>query len=300
VDSDGRFYVPRLAVIGLGLIGGSVALALRARAGVIAGCDRDPAAVAAALRLGIIDHSAVGVEGAVAGADLVVVAVPVPAIPDCVGRALPRLRSGAVVTDVGSAKGWVTQRVEAIMDREDAAGRLPSGVAFVPGHPMAGKERAGPAAAEAALFRGAVWALTPGDRATPEGLDLCRAMVGACGARPLVIDPEAHDQAVALTSHLPYLFAVALAEAHIELAAARPELEPLSAGAFRDATRVAGSDPEMAAGMCAANATCLQEATARVCRRLLELARTAEDLPGKLGAAWGWNASKRRSGGDSG
>ncbi|ADU50346.1 Prephenate dehydrogenase [Thermaerobacter marianensis DSM 12885] len=233
-----------LAVIGLGQIGGSLAAAARPLVARVIGIDRDPEAVEHALQAGRIDTGSADGFELLVEADAVAVAVPVGAIPDVLEAARPHLRPGVLVTDTGSVKEPVV----------DAARRLlPPGVAFAGGHPMAGTERWGPAAADPGLFRGRTWTLTP---APPWGEAAARPwipLLEAVGARILVMDPEEHDRHVALTSHLPLLVAAALAGTARRGAAELPYLAQLVAGGFRDTTRVAGGHPALGRDMLRAN-----------------------------------------------
>ncbi|HEY8552789.1 MAG TPA: prephenate dehydrogenase [Thermaerobacter sp.] len=233
-----------LAVVGLGQIGGSLAAAVRQRVRRVIGIDRDPAAVDHALRAGHIDAGSSGDLGPVAEADAVVIAVPVGAIPDVLAAARPHLRPGVLLTDTGSVKAPVVHAAQRL---------LPPDVLFVGGHPMAGTERSGPAATDAALFRGHTWALTP---APPWGRAAAAAWVPlleAAGARVLCMDPREHDRHVALTSHLPLVVAAALAATVRRGATDLPHLARLVAGGFRDTTRVAGGNPEVGRDMLRAN-----------------------------------------------
>jgi prephenate dehydrogenase len=227
----------RVAIVGVGLIGGSLGMALRARgiARRVVGVGRDGERLASARRLGAIDEAALDLAAGVEGADLVVLATPVGQILDSLPRLAPCLAAGALVTDVGSTKGQIARAGDA---------HLPPG-AFVAGHPMAGSERSGVEAATPELFAGAVWALTPTAATALEAVDRVAALVATLGARVVVLDPEAHDRAVAVTSHLPHVLAYALSA----LAAAEAErsghLYALAAGSFASATRVAASPPEL-------------------------------------------------------
>jgi len=220
----------RLAILGVGLLGGSVALAARA-AGVAAevvGCDRSPDALRVALDRGIIDRSAT-LQEAVAGADVVVIAVPVDRVVALVREVAPHCRPGTLLTDVGSTKGFV---------REAEAG-LPRGVTFVGGHPLAGSEKSGPDHARADLFRGRRVILTPTESSDPAVVARLAAFWSALGSVVQTMTPEAHDEAVAWTSHLPHLVASALA------GCVPQEFTNLVATGFRDTTRLASSDPAL-------------------------------------------------------
>ncbi len=217
----------RVTIIGIGLIGGSFALAGR-EAGVlgeVVGVARSERTLLEAVHVGAADRTTPDALEAVRDADLVYIATPVATIAGTLARIAPALRDGCVVTDAGSTK-------RAIMA---AAQDLPPGVSFVGGHPMAGSERAGVWEARAALFHGRTYLLTPAP-GTDEALAKLHEVVVAIGARPVVVDAETHDRLVARTSHLPHLVAAALASA---LGEACMERDFISTG-LRDTTRIAG------------------------------------------------------------
>lgn len=213
--------VPNAAIIGTGLIGTSVGLSLRASGWLVTGWDPDPLALAEALALGAIDSAAVSAPVAIELADLVVLAGP----PGAVIVDLAGLSTDALVTDVAGVKVPVVQ----------AAGHLDH---FVGGHPMAGREHAGPRAASAALFRGATWILCP-DGAADGDLARMHEIVVGLGAVPVTMTAAEHDAAVAAVSHLPQVLASAL----VQVAARDQHALDLAAGSFRDLTRVALSEP---------------------------------------------------------
>ncbi len=221
--------VETIAVVGTGLIGASVGLALRRRHPDldVVGADADERTAAEALRRGALTR-VTSTEEAISSGDLVVLAAPLDALLRLVALAAAHARPGALVTDVGSVKGTVVE----------AARALPEGVRFVGGHPMAGAAVGGPEHADPLLFENAVWALCPtsghADAVPPEA----RWLVGAVGARAVVLAPERHDLVVATVSHLPQLLAVALVEAAAD---AGDDALALAAGGFRDMTRIAGS-----------------------------------------------------------
>ena len=190
----------RVALLGAGLIGGSVGLALRRAGAFVSGYDRDPARVEHARELGVFDEAATSVAQAVKGADLVVVAVPVGQVADVVVEALDA--GATLVTDVGSVKSPVVVAVERA--RPDLAPR------FVGGHPMAGSEQEGLDGASADLFVGATWVLTPTGRTDPQAFATVRAWVVELGAEALAVTPELHDALVAVVSHVPQLAASTL------------------------------------------------------------------------------------------
>jgi prephenate dehydrogenase len=232
-----------VALIGTGLIGGSIGMALRREGIVVRGFDHDPDRAARALELGALDTVATGVADAVAGADLTVVAVPVGHVAAVVLEALDA--GAALVTDVGSVKGPVVATVE--RERPDAAAR------FVGGHPMAGSEQEGLAGAGADLFVGATWVLTPTGRTDPQAFAQVRAWVAGLGAEVIAVAPELHDALVAVVSHVPQLAASTLMNVATAGSDEHAVLLRLAAGGFRDMTRIASSHPAIWPDICLAN-----------------------------------------------
>jgi prephenate dehydrogenase len=227
-----------LAVIGVGLVGGSFAAALR-RAGMAAsvvGFDRDPEALEKAAALGVIDIAADSASAAARGADMVVVAVPVRSIGPVLHDVCLTLDAGAVVTDVGSTKTEVVATARAEL-RE----RFPR---FVPAHPIAGRETSGVESATADLFRGARVVLTPLAETAPDAVETVKACWEAAGGKVAIVSPQDHDRIFAAVSHLPHLLSFALVS---EIASRdnAAELLGFAAGGFRDFTRIAASSPEM-------------------------------------------------------
>jgi prephenate dehydrogenase len=221
----------RVAVLGVGLIGGSIALATRERAGAqVCGYDPDERVRAHALELGVIDSAAADIAGAVADADAVFVAAPVGALKDVVRAALAAASEDCVVTDVGSTKRIV---VEAGSDER-----------FIGGHPLAGAETAGVEHARADLFEGATWYLTPARGSTAGVLyERLHRLLTAIGARPTAIDADTHDRVLASVSQLPHVLAnLLVAQAAGALSDERQQRMPAVGPSFRDATRVAGAN----------------------------------------------------------
>ncbi len=229
---------PRVALIGLGLIAGSMAHAMRAGglAGEVVGHAKSAETRAAALDL-FCDRVCDTAAEAVQGADLVVLAVPVGAMGAIAAEIAPHLKPGAVVTDVGSVKGAV---VEAVLPH------IPAGVAFIPGHPMAGTEYSGPRSGFATLFRNRRWLLTPLEGTPPAALAQFRQLLEAMGALVDEMEVAHHDLVVAVVSHVPHAIAytmVGVAD-HMHRVSAQ-EVIKYSAAGFRDFTRIAASDPVM-------------------------------------------------------
>lgn len=275
MNPDQRSGVPRrAAVIGTGLIGGSVAIALREAGWHVTGDDADPTAVTDALALGVIDAA-----GGDPDAELTVVAVPVGAVPT-VARAA--LEGGGVVTDVGSVKAPVVAAVDHPR--------------FVGGHPMAGSESLGVSGARSDLFDGATWALTPTETTDPAALTMVHQVVRSLGAEVVTLDPSQHDRLVATVSHVPHLTAATLMGEADRRASEHAALLRLAAGGFRDMTRIAAGDPGIWIDICRDN----REAIVEVLDGLLDSLGSmrevvadgrAEELAARLAAA----QSARRS-----
>jgi cyclohexadieny/prephenate dehydrogenase len=229
----------RVALIGLGLIAGSMGLAIR-EAGLvreIVGHARSPATREVALARGLVDRVCATAAEAVAGADLVVLAVPVGAMGAVAAEIGPHLAPGATVTDVGSVKRAVIEAV---------APHVPAGVQFVPGHPLAGTEHSGPNAGFASLFRNRWWLLTPAEGTDPTAVDRLARMCRGIGANVDVMDADHHDLVLAVTSHTPHLIAYTMVGVADDLArVTESEVIKFSAAGFRDFTRIAASDPTM-------------------------------------------------------
>ncbi|MBW3604854.1 MAG: prephenate dehydrogenase [Actinobacteria bacterium] len=237
----------RVAIIGTGLIGTSLGLALQEVHEVdeVVGYDRDTDRLTAALHRGGITVAALSATQAVVDADLVVLAVPAPAIAPVADEVAGALRAGAIVTDVASVK------TAAVSTLQQA---LPDDVWLVGGHPMAGSHETGPEHASGELFVGATYLLTPTTHTDPQAYRTLHRLVAGIGARPMAVDPGDHDRLVAVISHLPQLAATTL----MNLAADQAQRQHaglllLAAGGFRDATRVAASNPQLWLDICAEN-----------------------------------------------
>ncbi|HEX4781520.1 MAG TPA: prephenate dehydrogenase/arogenate dehydrogenase family protein [Usitatibacter sp.] len=227
-----------VAVIGVGLIGGSFALALR-RAGLatsISGFDRDAGQLQRAIEMGVIDRAAESASDAARGAGLVMVAVPVRAIGPVLHDVALALEPDAVVTDAGSTKAEVVR-----LARSELRERFPR---FVPGHPIAGRETSGVESATAELFRGARVVLTPVAETAAPALALVRSAWEGAGARVAIAAAEHHDRVFAAVSHLPHILSFALVS-DIASRSDAAELLEFAGGGFRDFTRIAASSPEM-------------------------------------------------------
>lgn len=241
--SDPAHRMSRVTVLGTGLVGGSVGLAARARGHHVTGFDLDPVRAARAQSLGAVDAVAADLAGAVAGSELVVVAVPVGRAAEVATAAFD---AGApVVTDVGSVKAGVVEAVEAA--RPGAADR------FVGGHPMAGSEQDGLDGADADMFTGATWVLTPTPTTDPQVFGVVRDFAVGLGAEVIAVSPRHHDALVAVVSHVPQLAATTLMDVAAQRGEEHATLLRLAAGGFRDMTRIAASHPAIWPDICVAN-----------------------------------------------
>jgi prephenate dehydrogenase len=229
----------RIAIIGLGLIGGSIGLALKRadlKGAQVAGVARSRETTSKARKLGAIDIDARTPAEAVEGARLVIVAAPILSFPQIFDDITPTLDPGAIVTDAASTKSMVARW---------AKERLPEHVHFVGGHPMAGKEFSGIEHADADLFRGKPWVIAPSVEAPEAAVNTVIGLAQVAGAEPIFMDPQEHDAYVAAISHLPLTVAAALFSVAFG-SAAWPELASLASSGFRDTTRLASGSPEMA------------------------------------------------------
>ncbi|HWG47043.1 MAG TPA: prephenate dehydrogenase/arogenate dehydrogenase family protein [Gemmataceae bacterium] len=232
--------ISTLAIVGVGLLGGSIALAARRRGVVdhIVGTDRDPFALDEALRDGTLDEVFLHPSRTVIEADLVVFCTPVDRIAAQVVETARHCRSNALLTDVGSTKAAIVREVQ---------GRIPNGVEFIGSHPLAGSEKHGFSHASAQLFDGRLVIVTPTAETSDNALSRIRDFWMALGARVQVMDADEHDRALALTSHLPHLLSSALA------GILPPELYELTATGFRDTTRLAAGQPSLWSAIFRAN-----------------------------------------------
>ena len=260
--------IRRLCVIGVGLIGGSLARALREQGEVaeVVGSGRNEANLRTAVRLGVVDRYDTDPARAVIGADVVVVAVPLGAIEPVLRAIVPHLAVETVVTDVGSAKGSVVADVERIY------GQIPPN--FVPGHPIAGTEQSGVEASFARLFQQRRVILTPLAETAAAAHGLIRSMWELTGAEVVDMGVGHHDEVLAATSHLPHMLAYTLVDTLARLDD-RAEIFRYAAGGFRDFTRIASSDPKMWHDICVANR---EQLLAMIALFSADLARLAEAI----------------------
>ena len=265
--------IGRLVVVGVGLLGGSVALAARASgvAREIVGVGRDRQRLEGPLRAGLVDRIATDVAAGVDGADCVVLAATVGANERLLESIWARVPAGALLTDVGSTKRRIVTAAERL-----AAGRP---LAFLGSHPMAGSEKSGWQVARADLFRGATVIVTPTDATEPRAIKGVSALWEALGARVSALDPETHDRTVAAISHLPHVAAWALVDA---VGRFEPGALAFAARGFKDMTRIAASDPPMWRDVLLDNADAIRASLGAFRAALDELERllAADDAAG--------------------
>ncbi len=239
-------YFNKVTIIGVGLIGGSLARVLKAQnlVGEIHGAGRSRETLELAIRLGVIDRMGQNSSHAAEHADLVVLATPVGTFESIVREIGPHLKKGAILTDVGSVKGSLVKVLE---------GLLPEGVHYVPGHPIAGREKHGVEAASDDLFRGARCILTPTERTDRTALERVAGLWQAAGMQVVTMDPERHDHIFAAVSHLPHAAAYAMVFTVAEFSEGATNYISFSGAGFRDFTRIAASSPEMWRDICLLN-----------------------------------------------
>ena len=265
--------IERLCIIGVGLIGGSLARAARAAGACreIVGCGRNTANLERGVELGVIDRYETDIARAVEGADMVVVAVPLGALEGVFDALKGRLADHAVVTDVGSAKASVVAAAERVF------GNVPAWL--VPGHPIAGTERSGVEASLAELYQGRRVILTPLAVTAPTAVARVRALWEAAGADVVEMAVDHHDEVLAATSHLPHMLAFTLVDA-LARRADREDIFDYAAGGFRDFTRIASSDPRMWCDICLANRDALMSLLQQFCVDLNQLSKAIDQRDG--------------------
>jgi len=253
------FRSRHLAVVGLGLMGGSLALALRDRADFITGVDRNPDTLKYALEHGVVDAATDDLKVGVSEADTVILAAPVRAIIQMIeGRIGSYLRSNTLLIDIGSTKADIC----------DVMARLPIGVQAIGGHPMTGKESNGVEASDGTLYHGRPFVLCPSRRTTPAARERALLLVDAVGAVPIEMEAHRHDQVVAAISHLPYLLSAALVATVAQEGSEDDAVWRLAAGGFRDMSRLAGSDLKMMGDILSTNSRAVAKMLALFRREL--------------------------------
>lgn len=238
--------VKHITIVGLGLIGGSLGLAFKDGGGagvIVTGIDNDPYTLKSAIECGAVDYSTNDVAEGVAQADIIFLCTPVLQILSIVEKMLPYLKPGTILTDVGSTKSFLGERLSEI---------LPSNIHYVSGHPMTGAEQSGIMAAKKELFRDKWYILVPEASTCSEGVEMISHVLAWTGARLTTMNLKDHDQCAAIISHVPHIAAAAL----VNLLAQYPDLEDnfkLVGGGFRDTTRIASSNADMWADICLTN-----------------------------------------------
>jgi len=266
--------IERLCVIGVGLIGGSLARALRAAGACreVVGAGRNPANLQTAVDLDVIDRYETDLARAVAGADMVLVSVPLGAMAAVFNAIRGQLSPHAVLTDAGSAKGGVIDAARQAFDGLPAT--------FVPGHPIAGTEQSGVEASFAGLYKDRRVILTPLPETDILATARVREMWEAAGAEVVEMDPVHHDAVLAATSHLPHVLAYTLVESLVRLGD-EGEVFAYAAGGFRDFTRIASSDPVMWRDICLANGDAIQLMIEHFTTDLQKLSAAIENRDGQ-------------------
>ncbi len=255
-----------VSIVGLGLMGGSLAGALRGRCREVVGLARRPETVAQALAAKLINRGGAELAAGVQAADIVVLATPVRTILRQLAEIGPLLPNGCLLLDLGSTKTQITAAMQ----------KLPAHIQPLGGHPMCGKELAGLAAADPDLYRGNTFILCPLERTSPEALALGQELARAVGAKPLVLSAERQDFLVGTVSHLPYLLACGLVGTADATTSADPAAWEIIAGGFRDTSRVAGSDVTMMTDILLTNQTLVLEAVQTFQGQLEHLAQMVE------------------------
>ncbi len=282
-----NLQIKRVAIVGVGLIGGSFGMALKERglADTVVGVGRNPERLKLAQELGAVDSWTTDLDAGVRDADLVYVSTPVGMELDFISRIVPHVKPGCIITDAGSTKAEISRGTDTL-SRPD--------VHFVGGHPMAGSEAAGVEAARSDLFVNASYVLTPTEQTSADALALMRGLAEGIGSRVIVMDPEAHDRCAAVISHLPHLIAAALVSLAQEHSKNDPQVFDLIAGSFRDMTRVASSSPELWRDICLTNADGIRAATDTFVRLLSQGVGLVESKDGEAFQEWFASAKQTR------
>lgn len=267
------FFITRLAVVGVGLIGGSLALALKeaGAVGSVVGIGRGQENLDLALELGVVDEITRDGAAGVKDADVIFLATPVQSLPDVALALAPHCKPGAIITDGGSVKASIIAGIEP---------KLPTGIHFVPGHPIAGTEKSGAAAAFSTLYRERRCILTPTPRTAAAALETIRRMWEVVGSDVVVMEVDKHDRILAAISHLPHMVAYALVNAVGSYDRYEENILEYSAGGFRDFTRIASSDPAMWRDIALTNQSALLEMIERFEASLKELKEDIADADG--------------------
>lgn len=271
---SGTVIFDNIAIVGVGLIGGSLGMAAKRRgiARHVIGIGRTEQKLMRAKILGAIDEYSLDIENAADQADLLVLCTPVQLVAPTLQRMAASLKSGAIITDAGSTKREIVAACDAV---------VPDGCFFVGGHPMAGSEQTGVDAARADLFAGATYVLTPGANTDLTALGRMTEFAVGLGARVEILSPEEHDEAVAVISHLPHAIASALMQLAEDSHRRTGKTFALAAGSFRDLTRIADSSPELWRDICLTNSDSLSEAISNLQESLSNLKSALQSRDGE-------------------
>lgn len=279
---DNPIIFETVAIVGVGLIGGSIGMAARRRglARRVIGIGRTEQKLMRAKILGAIDEYSLDLSQGAAEADLVILCTPVALVVPTLEAMAGSLKAGTIVTDAGSTKREIVEQAEQVLLRHaelNSASTSSAPVTFIGGHPMAGSEQTGVDAARADLFAGATYVLTPGSDTDFEALGKMSEFAGALGSRVEVLSPAEHDEAVAVISHLPHAIASALMQLAEQSQRNTGKTFQLAAGSFRDLTRIADSSPELWRDICMTNADSLSSSI-EAFQDVLESLKTALQL----------------------
>ncbi len=264
VNQREKPLIGKLAIIGVGLMGGSLALALKEKGevGEVVGMGRSIENLEDAKALGIVDSYTQSLMEGLADADVVVVATPVGSIVDIIKKSQAYMKDGTIITDVGSVKGDIVQGVAEILEER---------LHFVGSHPIAGTEKSGATAAFPELYRGSRCILTPADGTDGEALKIVQKMWALAGAEVVNMGVEAHDKILAAISHLPHVVAYALVNTVDGISDFNENILKYSAGGFKDFTRIASSSPEMWKDICVMNRNATVDMIDRFMKELAEI-----------------------------
>ena len=277
--------IDTVAIIGVGLIGGSFGMALKKRSMAcrVIGIGRNPERLQKAVDLGAVDSFTTDVEYGVRDADLVYISTPVGMELDFIRQVALFVKPNCIITDAGSTKVEICRGAEKSKIER-----------FIGGHPMAGSEEAGVQAANPDLFVNATYVLTPTEHTDPEALGTMHRLAEGIGSKVIVLSPEAHDRCAAVISHLPHLIAAALVSLAEEHSLRDPQVFDLIAGSFRDMTRVASSSPVLWRDICMSNQESIRDAAAHFQRLLDEGVKIIESGDGKAFEDWFGEAKETR------
>ncbi len=231
----------KVCIVGLGLIGGSLGMAIKKnKLARVISLTREKSTIALAMKLKAVDYATTSMKGVIEGSDIIFICYPIHLIIPQIKKIVRFVRPGTIITDVGSSKEMIVSEAEKLM---------PKGVYFVGGHPMAGKEMTGLEEAEADLLKGKTYILTKTKKTNANALNQLRSMITKLGAKVKIMDPAVHDEAVAQISHMPIAVAAALVEALADSGRLCDESLELAASGFQDTTRIASGDPQMGTDM---------------------------------------------------